>query len=89
MNIDNYLLYNTLPSIDLHGYDRESARVATEDFIKDSIIMKHEFITIIHGRGAGIVRDSVISTLKKNKKVKNFKSSYFNQGMTVVQLIIE
>ena len=89
MNIDNYLLYDSLPKIDLHGYDREMARVATEDFIRDSLIQKHEYIVIVHGIGSGIVRASVNEVLKKHKKIKNFKSSYFNPGMTVVQLIIE
>ena len=89
MNIDNYLLYNTLPSIDLHGYDRETARVAIEDFIRDSIIQKHEFVTIVHGIGSGIIRNTVNEVLNRHKKVKKFKSSYFNQGMTVVQLNIE
>lgn len=89
MNIDNYLLYDTLPKIDLHGYDRESARVSIEDFIRDSIIMKNEYIVIVHGIGGGIIRKTTEEVLKKHKKVKNFKSSYFNPGMTVVQLIIE
>ena len=89
MNIDNYLLYDSLPKIDLHGYDRESARVAIEDFIRDSITMGHEYIVIVHGIGGGIIREATQKVLKNHKKVKNFKSSYFNPGMTVVQLIIE
>ena len=89
MNIGNYLLYDSLPSLDLHGYDRDSARVAINDFIKDSIIQKHEYITIVHGIGSGVIRKTTIDTLKNNKKVINFKTSYFNQGMTVVQLNIE
>ena len=31
------IFINNLPQLDLHGYDRESARVAINDFIKDSI----------------------------------------------------
>lgn len=89
MDIDNYILYDSWPSIDLHGFDRESARVAINDFIRDSIKEGHEFITIIHGVGSGIIRGVTNDTLRKNKKVKKFKSSYFNIGMTVVQLIIE
>ena len=89
MDIDNYLLYDSLPSIDLHGYDRESARVAINDFVRDSIKEGHEFITIVHGIGSGIIRNVTNETLRKNKNVKNFKSSYFNIGMTVVQLVIK
>ena len=34
--IDNY------PKLDLHGYDRETARVAINDFIRDNKKMKNE-----------------------------------------------
>ena len=86
--LDNYLLYNSWPSLDLHGYDRETARVAIEDFIKDNLIMKNKYIVIIHGIGSGIIRSTTIDTIKNNKKVKNYKISNFNPGMTVVELDI-
>jgi len=88
MDINNYLLYDKLPSLDLHGYDRETARVAIEDFIRDSIILKHELIAIVHGIGSGIIRETTINTLSKNKNVIDYKSSYFNQGMTIVKIRI-
>ncbi len=86
--LDNYLLYNTWPSIDLHGYDRETARVAIEDFIKDNIIMKNKYIVVIHGIGSGIIREATINTVKHNKYVKAYKISNFNPGMTVIELDI-
>ena len=42
------------PSIDLHGYDRDSARVAVNDFVLENIILKNEFIVIIHAVGGAI-----------------------------------
>lgn len=89
MNIDDYMMFGNLPSLDLHGYDRDTARVAINDYIRDSITEGHEFINIIHGIGSGIIRKTTIEVLSKNKKVINFKSSYFNQGSTVVQLKLD
>lgn len=86
--LDNYLLYNSWPSLDLHGYDRDTARVAIEDFIRDSIAMGNKYITIVHGIGSGIIRNTTIETLKKIKKIKAYKISNFNPGMTVVELDI-
>jgi len=86
--LDNYLLYNTWPSLDLHGYDRDTARVAINDFIKDSMVMKHKYIVIIHGIGSGIIRKTTIDTIKTNKDVKAYKISNFNPGMTVLELNI-
>ena len=87
-HLSDVIFIDNLPSIDLHGYDRETARVAIEDFIRDSIILKHELIAIVHGIGSGIIRETTINTLSKNKNVIDYKSSYFNQGMTIVKIRI-
>ena len=36
------IFINRLPTIDLHGYDTASAKVATNDFISDNIILKKD-----------------------------------------------
>ena len=74
------------PKIDLHGYDRESARVATDDFINENLILKNDTIIIIHGIGSGIVKTSVHDTLKQNKYVLEYKTDNFNPGCTIVTL---
>ncbi len=74
------------PKIDLHGYDRESARVATDDFINENLILKNDTILIIHGIGSGIVKNSVHDTLKQNKYVLEYKTDNFNHGCTIVKL---
>lgn len=76
------------PKIDLHGYDRESARVATDDFVLENIILKNDTIIIIHGIGSGIVKESVHDTLKQNKQVIDYKTDNFNPGCTIVKLKI-
>jgi len=82
------IFLDILPKIDLHGYDMESARVATNDFIKESIQMKHPKVVIIHGIGEGKVRKSVHEALSKNKNVINFKIDNSNIGCTIVEIKI-
>ncbi len=82
----NDIFLNNLPSLDLHGYDKESARVAINDFINDNIRMKKLKILIIHGKGTGVLRVATKETLSKNKYVKNFQTSIFNEGCTIVEL---
>lgn len=77
------------PKIDLHGYDRESARVATCDFINENLILKNDTIVIIHGIGLGIVKEIVHDTLKQNKYVLEYKTDNFNPGCTIVKLSIK
>ena len=76
------------PKIDLHGYDRDSARMVTNDFIADNIILGNDTIIIIHGIGSGIVKKEVHETLKRNKYVLEYKTDNFNSGITIVKLKI-
>ena len=82
------LFISNLPSIDLHGYDRESARVAILDFINDNIKMKKKEIVIIHGIGSGILKKTTHEILKKHKNVLEYKVCYNNVGSTIVLLKI-
>ena len=81
-------LYN-IPSIDLHGDDRNTARVKINDFISDNIKMKNEKIEIIHGIGTGVLRNVTQNALQSNKNVLEYKTSYFNRGSTIVWLKVD
>lgn len=83
--VGNIFLDN-LPTIDLHGYDRDIARVMTNDFVMDNVLLNNEKIVIIHGIGTGIVKKSVHETLMKNRYVERYQLDNFNTGCTVVWL---
>ncbi len=82
----NDIFLDNLPNIDLHGFDRESARVITNDFIDEAQRLRYKKILIIHGIGTGIVKKSVHQTLKKNKKVISYKVDAINNGCTIVEI---
>ena len=86
--MDDIFLKN-LPLIDLHGYDVESARVATDDFINDNLILKNPKILIIHGKGKGLVKKDVHSELLIRKEVREFHVDNFNDGLTIVYLNVD
>ena len=79
-------LYSQLPSIDLHGYDRDYARILINEFIDDQYKLKQENIIIVHGNGSGILKKMTQEALKRNKYVKEYKIDNFNSGMTIVTL---
>ena len=58
-------LYSQLPSIDLHGYDRDYARILINEFIYDQYKLKQESIIIVHGNGSGILKRMTQDVLKK------------------------
>ena len=80
-------MYNNLPSLDLHGIDRDYAKILINDFIKDNYNIKNTKVIIIHGIGTGIIRKTTQEVLKRNKLVEEYKIDNFNPGMTVVNII--
>ena len=83
------IFIKNLPKLDLHGYDIESAKVATNDFINRNIIMQNSKIIIIHGKGTGLVKKAVYEVLKRNKKVTNYHTDNLNSGLTIVHLLVD
>ena len=86
MNLNDIIFIDNLPTLDLHGFDRQTAKVAIDDFINDNIKMKNNFIVIIHGIGSGILKDTTQKTLAINKKVIEYKIYPFNVGCTIVKI---
>lgn len=66
-------LYSNAPSLDLHGIDREYAKILTREFIDDNYKLKNDTAIIIHGIGTGIVKRAVHEELKHNKKIIEYK----------------
>ena len=86
MKLDEVIFIDSFPSIDLHGLDRDTARVKVLEFINDNIKMKKDIISIVHGIGSGIVKKEIHDTLKKNKNVLEYKLFFNNVGCTIVKL---
>ncbi len=80
------LFLDNLPTLDLHGEIRQSARVLVKDFISDNYALKNKKILIIHGVGKGTLRKEVNTILKNDKKVASFKLALANPGCTLVYL---
>ena len=89
MTLDSVVFIDNLPKIDLHGMDRETARVAINDFINENYKLKNNIFCIIHGIGSGVLRTTTSDVLKTNKKVLEYKTYYYNQGSTIVRILID
>ena len=80
-------LYNNVPTLDLHGIDRDYARILINDFINDNYNSKNYEVVIIHGNGTGIIKKTTQETLRKNKLVEEYKINNFNTGETLVSIV--
>lgn len=86
MKLNEILFIDSLPSLDLHGFDRDYAKIKVNEFVNDNFIMGNRNIVIVHGIGGGTVRKTVHETLRINKKVIDFKIFSGNVGCTIVEL---
>lgn len=82
-------LYDNLPKLDLHGEDRITAAILTNDFIRDNYRIRNRKILIIHGMGEGIILKTVHNILKKSDLVLKYEIDIFNGGATIVELKID
>ena len=80
------MLDKYLPKLDLHGLDRDYARILLREFIEDNRKLGNKTIEIIHGKGKGILKRAVHEELNINKLVESYKLDNFNDGCTIVIL---
>lgn len=76
-------------SINLIGKNLEDARVEMEKYLDDAYLAGLKSVTVVHGRGEGILKSGLREALKHNRCVKSFKSAPYNQGgegATLVEL---
>lgn len=83
--LDDVFIDN-IPSLDLHGEFRFSARVLVKEFIYDNYVLKNKKILIIHGIGTGAIKEEVYDVLKNDKRVESYHLNHYNQGCTIVYL---
>lgn len=78
-------LYNA-PYLDIHGFDRYGAVAMVKNFIDNCVRIDSKKIVIVHGKGAGILKESTHEYLKTDKRVLEYRLNNFNIGETIVIL---
>ena len=86
MKLNEIIFIDSLPTLDLHGFDADYARIKINEFINDNYKMKNYNVVIVHGIGSGIIRKVTQDTLKKNKYVLDYKIFIGNNGCTIVEI---
>ncbi len=86
MKLNEIVFIDSLPTLDLHGYDRDYAHIKINEFINDNYIMGNRNVVIVHGIGDGIIKSVTQDTLRRNKKVLDFKIFIANVGCTIVEI---
>ena len=75
--------------LDLRGERYEDAIIRTEKYIDDAVLANYPRVSIIHGKGTGVLRQAIQQYLKNHSRVKNYRFGEAGEGghgVTVVEL---
>jgi len=78
------------PEIDLRGMNSDEAIPIMERFLENARMAKLNTVTIIHGKGTGVLRKAVHNNLRREQRgIKSFRLGLYGEGedgVTIVDL---
>lgn len=75
--------------LDIRGYAVDEGILEVDSFIDGAVLQHAGFITIIHGKGTGVLREGIQRHLKSHPSVRSFRNGVYGEGengVTVVEL---
>ena len=74
-------------SINVRGKNLEDALADVEKYLDDVYMAGLDMVSIIHGRGGGILKDGIRQMLKRKKYVDSYGAASYNDGGEGVTLV--
>jgi len=73
--------------IDLRGQTLDEALLEVDRFIDQALLANLQTITVIHGKGTGVLRKGITEYLRQHKMVTGFRAGQLGEGDTGVTVI--
>lgn len=82
-------LSNVESRVDLRGLDSEEACYKADKYLDDAYMANLGEVTIVHGKGTGVLRKAINDMLKRHPHVKSYRLGAYGEGgdgVTMVEL---
>ena len=79
----------TSPELSVRGQKLEEALTNVDKYLDDAVMSGYDEVTIIHGKGQGILRNGIHDLLRAHSHVENFRLGRYGEGdwgVTIVSL---
>jgi DNA mismatch repair protein MutS2 len=84
----NLNLRSVSSSLDLRGLDAEEALYQADKYLDDAYLSGLKEVTIIHGKGTGVLRQAINDMLKRHPHVKNSRLGEYGEGGSGVTVAV-
>ena len=78
---------NFKPEIDVRGKRADEALSIVTDFLDDAILVSYKELSILHGKGNGILRQLIRDYLQTLAEVKSIRDAHADSGGTGLTLV--
>lgn len=78
---------NISPQTDIRGMNVDEAVQTLEKFLDDAVIAGLSEVTIVHGKGTGVLRNGVHRFLKTSGRVKSYRLGKYGEGESGVTIV--
>ena len=87
--IESRMTRRVQSELDIRGYASDDGVYEVDNFIDSAVMSGITLVTIIHGKGTGVLKNAVRSHLKRNPHVKSSRPGLYGEGedgVTIVEL---